>query len=346
MYNLKFLLPLIIIFFILTSCSVVTKLKEKLSSKKELLTDKESTKDSYSQDDMNFYNKYIEVMNKIQDAGEDVYRDYNSSIPEPSSITKNSLIIPVGLSISVQTLERTVKEYKRSFYDNGPLSKLHASGEIQNEIETDFKGLMTAMEEFSPVAQKVSDYYSKYEYQKDLSHTKEYDEEMKNAYNKFKSAFDRFSTVLRKNKPRREVRDPNSISNPDERASVIMLNAYSNILDGAEGFFESFNGAQYDSDLSSAKSKLDQFEKIFNDNKTDVLNAEYTDRTRFMKYNFEDYFAPTANKFIEAGKKLFEGSGAKNETDFKKHYNDVVNTYNSMISSYNTSINTLNMLKW
>ncbi|MEO8664920.1 MAG: DUF3829 domain-containing protein [Ignavibacteria bacterium] len=347
MQNTKFILSLIIVIMMLTSCSFVTKLKEKLSSgKKEDVTStedsKEDMRESTSDEDMNFYNKYIEVMNKIQDAGEHVYRDYNSSIPEPSSITKNSLIIPITLSISVQTLERTIKEYKRSYFDGGPLSKLHAAGEMKNEIEADFTNLITAMEGFYPVAQKVSDYYSKYEYKKDLSHVHEYDDEMKVSYEKYKAAYDKFSGILKKYKPKRDVRDPSSISDPNERSSTVMLNAYGNILDGAENFFESFKEVEFKGDLSSAKNSLIEFEKIVIDNKRDVLNAEFTDRTKYMKYNFEDYFLKTADKFIESGKDFFEEGSTKNESEYKLKYNEVVDSYNGMINSYNTSINSIN----
>lgn len=350
MYNFKFILSLITATIVLTSCSVVTKLKEKLSSRKnEQVTTKESTREpggeTASQDDMNYYNKYIEVMNKIQDAGEHVYRDYNSSIPEPSSVTKNSLIIPVSLSISVGSLERTIKEYKRSYFDGGSLSKLHASEEMQNEVESDFKSLMTAMEEYYPVAQKVSDYYSRYEYKKDLSHVYKYDEEIKSSYEKYKTSYDKFSDALKKYKPKRNIRDPDSISNPDERSSAVMLNAYGNILDGAEEFYESFNGLKYKGDFTIAKNKLNEFEKILNENKSDVLNGKFSDRTKFMKYNFEDYFVKTGDKFIEAGKKFFDADeNLKNENEFREKFNDVIDNYNYMITSYNSSINSINMI--
>jgi hypothetical protein len=71
---------------------MVDKLKEKLGSKdkgsdtKEETT-KEETKEVTSTADLEFYNKYIAVSNKVQDAGEKVYKDYINDVP-PKSITK------------------------------------------------------------------------------------------------------------------------------------------------------------------------------------------------------------------------------------------------------------------
>ena len=346
MSKLKFPGILILSFLILTGCSIVTKLKEKLNSKKEIAGKEETAKEVTPEGDMKFYNKYIEVMNKIQDNCENIYGDYIRDVPDPSKITKNSLIIPVGMQVAVQQLGMNIKEYKRSLFDGGELSKLKASEDMQNEIEGDLKNLLPAMEEFYNVSNKVSDFYFKRDYVSDLSKVKPYDEEMKSAYNYYKTGFEKFSGSIKKYKPERKVFDISSISDPDEKSSALMLNAYGNILDAAELFYENFDKLEFKSDMSYAKIKFYDFENVFNESKRSVLNAEFSEKTKFMKYHFEDYFSPSALNFIDAGKTFFaEAPDAKNENSFKSKYNDVINDYNSMINSYNTSIGTINRVR-
>ena len=350
MYKIKTISILSLAILFLFSCSTLDKLKEKISSKKDKEETKEEKKEENKEvtsgDDLMFYNKYIEVSNKIQDAGEKVYKDYISDIPEPKSIGKSSFILAVSLSFSVGNLERTMKEYKRSYFDEGELSKLNASSDMKNEIEGELKNVLKTMEDFHTTASKVSDYYSKSEYKKDLSKAVPYDEEMKSAHEKYKSAFDKFSASIKKNKPKREIRDPDSYSNPDEKAVAILMNAYENSLDKAEAFYDSFDGSEYKSDVLKSQKSFEEFCTAFREDKNKVLSAEFSEKTKYMKYTYEDYFCKMTDGFIESGKKFYdEAPSAKNKNDFNRLYDDVVNNYNYMITAYNTNINTVNMFK-
>ncbi|HRJ99531.1 MAG TPA: DUF3829 domain-containing protein [Ignavibacteria bacterium] len=350
MVKFKFAGILILSIFILTGCSMFTKLKEKLSAAKEETTEKESVKESVknesSKENMNFYNKYMEVMNKIQDSGEGVYKSYMSEIPKPGSVTKNSLIIPISFQMASQTLGNTAKQYERSLLDGGELSKLNASDDMKNDLENDLKNLLPAMKEFSEVSGKVSEYYVNREYKDDMSKVIPYEEEMKKSYEKYKAAFNKLSEDLKKYKPKRVIHDPESASSPDEKSSLIMLNAYGDILETAEIFFDSFVNLTFFSDMSEAKVKFSEFEKAFEKSRASVLSAEFSEQYKFMKYNFEDYFAPTAEKFISEGNKFFgSGGGIKSDKEFLKGYNEMINSYNSMIKSYNTNIGTINRVR-
>ncbi|MBK9332062.1 MAG: DUF3829 domain-containing protein [Ignavibacteria bacterium] len=350
MRKFKFAGILLLSFLVLTGCSMFTKLKEKLTSAKEDITQKESVKESVkddtSKEDMNFYNKYMEVMNKVQESGEGVYKSYMSEIPKPGSVTKNSLIIPISFKMASQTLGNTAKQYERSLLDGGELSKLKASDEMQNDVEADMKNLLPVMKEFSEVSEKVSEYYFNREYKNDMSKVIPYEQEMKNAYEKYKSAFNKLSANLKKYKPKRVIHDPESASSPDEKSSLIMLNAYGDILESAEIFFDSFVNLTFFSDMSEAKAKFNEFENTFGKSRNSVVSAEFSEQYKFMKYNFEDYFAPTAEKFISEGNKFFNSEGGvKSEKEFAKGYNEMINSYNSMITSYNTNIGTINRVR-
>jgi len=346
MAKLKFTIILFVSILLLTGCSIVTKLKEKLTSSKKESVTKEAIKENTSGADMNFYNKYIEVMNKIQESGESVYKYYMSDIPAPGSITKNSLIIPVGFKLSVSTLASTAKNYNRSLLDGGELSKLKASEEMQNEIESNLKKLLPAMEDFSVVSEKVSEYYSNKDYKNDLSLVKPYDEEMKTAYDKFKTSFDKFSSDLKKYKPKRKIYDPSTASTPDEASSQVMLNAYGDILDAAEDFFESFSGMNYKGDMNEADAKFKEFVKTFEESKNSIKNTEFSEKVKFMKYNFEDYFTNSVETFIKNGTEFFEKAPQlKSENDYRVKYNDMIISYNNMINSYNTNIGLINRIR-
>lgn len=351
MSKYRFFISLIITAILITSCSTLDKLKEKLGSKdegkdKKEETKKEETKEVTAGADLEFYNKYIEVSNKVQDAGEKVYKDYVNDIPSPKSLGKSSFVIAVSFKLSSDNLERVYKEYNRSFFDGGELSKLNASADMKNDIEGNFKTLLKTMEDYYNVSSKVADYYSKNEWKNDLSKAETYDDDLKTAYEKYKSAFGKFSDSVKKYKPQRKVRDIESIKNPDEKSVAVLMNAYENTLDKAEEFYDAFDGLEYKGDYSKAKDKFREFESSFKQDKNSVLSAEFSEKTKYMKYSYEDYFVKMTNGFLDAGTKFFDHApSASDQADFNRTYDDVVNNYNYMISAYNTNINVVNMFR-
>ena len=351
MQKYRFISALVVMFFIITSCSMVDKLKEKISSKDDKgdtkeETTKEETKEVTSTADLEFYNKYIEVSNKVQDAGEKVYKDYISDVPAPKSITKSTFVMAISFKLSADNLERVYKEYNRSLFDGGELSKLNATSEMKSEFEGNFKDVLKSMDEFYNTSIKVAEYYTKNEFKEDLSKTETYDEQMKTAYEKYKSSFDKFSNSVKKYKPQRKVRDIESIKNPDEKSVAILMNSYENTLDKAEEFYDAFNGLEYKGDYSKAKDKFREFEASFKEDKSSVLNAEFSEKTKYMKYSYEDYFVKMTNMFLDAGTKFFDHApSAKDMNDFNRTYDDVVNNYNYMITAYNTNINIVNSFR-
>ena len=153
----------IFIFVLITSCSIVNRLKEKLdnkeSDKKETTTEKEKTVSS-GENDLKFYNTYIDVINKIQSAADDLQKDYLREVPEPKSLRKSSLVLVISSSLQVNTLESTIKQYKRSFYDNGDLAKLQPDNmDMKKEIEDNFKSVISTLEDYQKTASKVIGYY-------------------------------------------------------------------------------------------------------------------------------------------------------------------------------------------
>src|SRR5476651_1382699 len=112
MQKLKIIIIALFALFVSTSCSLVDKIKEKMSSKKDDQTkeqtvdnkdgtQKEKTVDGDSGEDLNFYNKYIEVANKIQETGDGLNKSYLETIPAPKSVKKGMFLVSVAFDFKV-----------------------------------------------------------------------------------------------------------------------------------------------------------------------------------------------------------------------------------------------------
>jgi hypothetical protein len=251
MKRLKYILSAVLIIMLVMSCSLVNSVKEKLSKKdKEQQKEdvvKEDTIERTTADDLNFYNQYISVVNKMSEVIEQLQKAYLTDIPDPKNLKKSSFIMVVSTDIYAGNLERAIKDYKRSLFDNGELSKLNPSNkDMKTEVEGGLKELLEKLEDYNKTARKVIDYYKNKDYETNMSAAGGYDDEMKAKYNNAKESFDKFSASVKKYKPVREKRDPDKISNPDDKAVAVLMNAYENTLDGAESFEDYFSKTVYD----------------------------------------------------------------------------------------------------
>jgi vacuolar-type H+-ATPase subunit E/Vma4 len=351
MIKLKHLSFLLVFLIFITSCSFIDNLKEKLGGSKTETEDttKEVTAESNSENDIQFYNKYIDVLNKISEAVERFHKAYLDDVPAPGTIDKNSMIFVISSDVYLTMLERLHLDYKRSLFDNGELAKLIAdNGEMKTEIEANLKDVLNALEEYNNTAREVVDYYKNKGYEKDAALSKSYDEKMTSGYNKYKDAFDKLNESVKKYKPERTKRDPDKISDPDEKAAVVLINAYENTLDGAEEFYAKLQKVEKTSDVSDLYKTLDEFEKKYNEDKNKVQSTEFTEKTKFMKYNFEDYFNKTVTDFVKETRKFLDSVAGKKMKDdeFNRGYDNVINYYNYMINSYNSSIGVLNTFQF
>jgi hypothetical protein len=351
MNKLKYILSGVLIVFLLLSCSLLNSVKEKFSKKdkdkeqqKEEVV-KEETIEKTTADDLNFYNQYIAVVNKMSEVIEQLHKSYLKDIPDPKNLKKSAFIMVVSTEIYDGDLERAIKDYKRSLFDNGELSKLNPSNkEMKSEVEGDLKELLEKLEDYHKTARKVIDYYKNKDYETNMSAASGYDDEMKAKYNSAKESFDKFSASVKKYKPVKERRDPDKISNPDDKAIAVLMNAYENTLDGAEIFYEKFEKIEKNSNTDDISAVIEEFEKNFEKDKNKVLSTEFTEKTKYMKYSFEDYFSKTVNDFIKQVRAFISKSqkGKMSVNEFNSGYDNVVNYYNYMINSYNSSIQVLN----
>jgi len=356
MSKLKHFAILPAVFFLISSCSLVDKIKNKFSEeknepKKENTVnstdsgEKEQTVNNSSSADLEFYNKYIETSNKLVDVGSGLNNSYLENIPAPKSVRKGMILVTVAFDFKVSDAENLAKQLRRSFYDGGELSKLTASTEMKNNVEDSFKTVLDMLESYSKTARQVSDYYHDKQYETDPGKAAGFDEDMKDGYKKFDEADDNFMTILRKYEPKSKRRDVSTISDPDQKSMAVLMNAYEAILEKAQDFYSKFKKIDRTADLSGLQKDMDDLEAAFNKESGNVESTSFTDKTKSLKYNFEDYFSKSMNDFIKHSRKFLSGGSNMKEAEFTKGYNDVVEYYNYMINAYNSSMQTLNTMQ-
>jgi len=132
-----------------------------------------------------------------------------------------------------------------------------------------------------------------------------------------------------------------------EKVVVILQNALENTIEKAESFNEKFKETNNNTDITSLVEELRVFEKTFELESEKVMSAEYSDMTKYMKYNYEDYFSKTVTDFVRHADKFLDKMKSRNlsSSEFKQGYNDVILYYNLMITSYNTTLVTVNMFQ-
>lgn len=351
MRNFKFILSLVVLGIFLTSC---TYLKNKFTQtpedthKIEQEFSKEKTLEKTSPADLNFYNKYIEVSNKISETADEVNKNFLTTVPDPATISKGSFILVVGLDIYVNNLERLIKDYRRSYYEGGELSKLATDNEqMKTDIEGSFRELLKVLEKYYSVSSRVTKFYKDKEYKDNLSKSAGFDKEMKDSYKEYDSAYAKFKETVKKYKPQKIKRNPDDYSNKDEKAVVIVQNALENTMDMAETIYSKFETVNKNSNINGLQADIEEFERKFETEKKIIESTEFSEKSRYIKFSFEDYFSKMTVGFINEVNKFNKemNKGKLSDRDFGLKYDDVVRSYNYMINAYNSSITTVNSFK-
>lgn len=342
----KFILALFICVGFTLGCSLITKLKEELNKEDTTTLEEvkeETTGEEGSYMDLEYYNKYIGESNDMSEALENVQNAYISNVPEPKTIKKSSLILVVMADTYLTMLDTELRDQGRSLNDGGELSKLEASGEMKETIEADYRDWMSTIQSYIETAKKVFGYYKDGLYKEDLSKAEPYDKEIQDKYKKCIDSYNRLLADLKKFKPEREERDPDDYSNPDEKAVVILENALYRVLDQSDLYITEFKK----SDIPNAgelKKQQDELQKVFDEEYSKVMDAPFTDKSKYLKYSFEDYFSKMVKQMIESSGDLIKviESGNTKDYKYKNAYDAVTRNYNYVIDAYNSSINTLN----
>ena len=344
-YKIKFVFVLVIAVSLVMGCSFITDLKEKLKGEDEnveVTGKKEKMNNSAA--NLEFYNKYIEVSNKLSASVDNVHKHYLQTVPDARKVTKHSFIIIAIAGTYLDFLERDIKEQQRSLDDGGELSKLSADEEMQTTIETDFRELLKAISDYYKTADKVVSYYDSKDYQNDPSKAVPYDEEIINSYKTYENALNRLLDDLKKYKPVREERNPDDYKDPDEKSIVILGNAYDRVLDAAEEYSVEFKKSPDKPNLDELSKLHNNIEKILGEETAKVNSAPFTDRSKYMKYSYEDYFSKTVDNFLKSSNDYMKimRKGSYKEWEFNNSYDAVVRNYNNIITSYNSAINSMN----
>lgn len=349
MKHLKLLVILFVTIGFLIGCSKITKIFEEVKNESNTSKGGEgSFGDEPSANDVEFYNKYIEVLNTLSPGVDDFQKTYYQTVPDPSKLSKSSFV-SVGITvIYLNSMESNLKKYKRSYFEGGDLSKLNTTNEnMKTEIETAFKNFITVIESYREIGLRINEYYKDNNYKDDLSKAKVLDIELRNKYDEYSKSFDGFKDVLKKYKPKRVVKNPDDISNPDEKAVAILQNAIEATIDEAENVYNKFSGVDEKSDLSEFKTATSEFKRKFEIDKGKVLSAPFSDKSKYLKHSFEDYFMKMTNDFINACEEFAkkQESGKLSGNKFGYEYDNVKNRYNYMVQAFNSTIGMTNSFR-
>ncbi len=346
MNNIKFFTSIFVLALVLLSCSYLEKKFSELKedTEKEESVNEKST-ETTSLQDIIFYNKYLEISRNLSSSVDNIQKGYLNDVPDPKNVNKNSFILMIGPEIQLSVLESTIKNYKRSFYDDGELSKLEAENSyMKRDLEKSFNRLIPVVEDYMKTAKKVVNYYKNSDYKNDLSKAVQYDKEIKQKYEEYEFLLDVYTETLNEYKPEIVIRNPDDYSDPDEKVIVIIQNALEKTSDKAESFQVMFKDINKSSDVTPLVEELSEFEKTFKVEYDKVITAEYSDITKYMKYSFEDYFSKTVKDFISHADKFLDDIKGRKLTDleFKTGYDNVILYYNLMVTSYNSTLITIN----
>lgn len=349
MKHLKLLAVIFISVGFLFGCSKIGKLFDKVENvSKTGQGGKDDSPDEPSANDVDYYNKYIDVLNTISPSVDQYQKTYYQSVPEPSKLSKSSFVIVSFTSVYINQIEDNLKKYKRSYFENGELSKLQTSNEtMKTDIETAFKDFIKSIESYKETAARVNEYYKDNNFKDDLGKAKTLDNEIRNKYDEYSKSFDNFRDVLKKYKPKRVVKNPDEISNPDEKAVAVLQNTIEATIDEAEPLFNIFSGIEANSDITEFKSSAETFKKNFETGKNKVLAASFTEKSVYIKHSFEDYFMKMTTDFITACEDFIKKSenGKLKGNNFGYEYDNVKNRYNYMIQAYNSTIGMTNSFR-
>jgi hypothetical protein len=347
MKNIKSFIPFFIAVFLLFGCSKVKDYLKSIEKSSENAWEETSAEDT----DVNkvaFYNKYIDVMNSLSPYVDNFQKTYYESIPEPSSLTAKNYISFAGAQVSLSFMESEIKKHKRSYFEGGELSKLELKNAVmKNEIENSFKEYLAAVEIYYSNAFRVYEYYKDNNYKDDLPKAKVLDRDIKEKYSDYNTRFESFKSVLKKYKPVRKLKNPDDYSNNDEKAAVIMQNTVETTMDDAEKFYEKFSAVEMTTDITELKAELETFMKTFDNNRSKVLSAPFSEKSFYLKNSFEDYFSKMVYYFTNAAGELFKkmDKGNINQKEFGYAYDNAKNYYNYMVQAYNSTITILNSFR-
>ena len=170
---------------------------------------------------------------------------------------------------------------------------------------------------------------------------------MKDAYKEYDSLQGRLKETEKKYKPQKTRKNPDDYTNKDEKAVVIVQNALENTMDLAENFYSKFESVNKSSNVDGLQADIEDFQRKFEAETNKIQSTEFSDKSKYIKFSFEDYFTKMTKGFIDEVNKFNKEmkKGKQNERDFGLSYDNVVRSYNYMINAYNSSITTVNSFK-
>lgn len=346
--SIKFFIVGIISIFTLAGCSFlyekVDNFAKKLEEKLEhpdvpVLKDKLPTS---SLNDVIFYNKYLEAYYKFNRLGDDLYRSYKKDVPNPEAV-KNAFMVFVAYNIYLNNFEGEIKKYDRSLFDGGELSTLKANDpNMQQNLESAMRDLLRAGLLFHQNANNAYKYIKANRKTAPVQKIKEFDDQFMSGYETFESSISMYRKALDENKPAIQTYNPDDFSG-EKKAIVILLNAYVEVMDSTSNFHHAILDNKI-TDINEVRENVTNLNNLFNRNFNKVMQAPFDERTKFMKYGFEDYFKRNFDNYLEKVMAAMSSNKKDSENFDKQNLNTYYSTLIASYSSGLTIIETMNAL--
>lgn len=341
-FSLKYLVVVVVSFFTLAGCSFLyekvdnfaKKLEEKIGPLETPSLNEEISVSTLN--DVIFYNKYLEAYYKFKRLGDDLYKNYKKDVPTLEA-AKNAFMVFVVYNIYLNNFEREIKSYDRSLFDGGDLSKLKANDpNMQQNLESAMRDLLRAGLLFHQNANNAYLFIKDNRKTAPVQKIKEYDDQFMSGFETFKESMAMYRKALDEIKPTIKTYNPDDFSG-NKKAIVILLNAYVEIMDSTSNFHHAILDNKI-TDINEVRENVNSLKNLFNRNFNNVMQAPFDDRSKFMKYGFEDYFKKTYDNYLE--KVIAAMSSVKDDTNNIDVRN--LDTYYSMlVSSYSSGLSTI-----
>lgn len=315
----KFILIFIGIIFICTGC----------------LNKTSNTANNNTINEMDFYNKYVDELNKTSKIIEELQTNYNSSIPlevkaddEINFDISNKQNATTALnSLKSNLLEKNIKI---------------SESDKQQKMESLLQEYMSKTDSYLLKYDEVGTYYANKTYQADLAKAAEYEKQIQQAYSDYQTAEENIYNQIEAYQETSPYKARLDSEDPAER-----INASIDLLtDETENLY---NAYMVDWDAKSDPLVVkEKYQSLTKNKETTIANLdalEYSDaKSSPIKKYFDDNYIVNLNNYISDFDKFIKDydAGLINENNVETYDQSIQVDFEKIIDSHNEIINLTN----
>lgn len=285
--------------------------------------------------EMDFYNLYVNELNKTSKIVEELQTNYNNSIPLEVKATDQ-----INFDISdKQNAVTALSALKSSLMEKN--IKI-AETDKQQKIESLLQEYMSKTDAYLQKYEEVGNYYANKTYQTDTASAVEYEKQIQQVYSDYQTAEENIYDQIAAYQETSPYKARLDSEDPAER-----INASIDLLtDDTENLY---NAYMVDWDAKSDPTAIkEKYQALINDKETTISNLaalDYTDaKSSPIKKYFDDSYLVNLNNYISDFDKFIKDydAGIINETNVETYDQSIQNDFENLIDSHNEIINLTN----